>query len=426
MAKTTRIGRRKFLAGSAAAASFFYAPSLALAQSSARVVVVGGGFGGATFARFLKRVAPSVDVTLVEASSKYVACPFSNLIFGGLRTLKDQEFGYDGVKAQNVNVIQQMATDVDAAKKTVALGDGTVLSYDKLLLAPGVDLDFSGLEGYDAAAAEIMPHAWKAGSQTALLNNQLQSMEDGGVVVIAAPANPFRCPPGPYERASMIAHHLKTNKPKSKLMILDAKEKFSKQALFQQGWQQLYGDLVEWVGLSDGGQVISVDPSTMTLNTDFDSVKAAVANVIPPQKAGVIAVRAGVTDASGWCPIDPVSFESTLQKDIHVLGDASIANAMPKSAFSANAQAKVCAIQVARLLNGEEALPTTLANTCYSLVGPEYGISIADVYRPGANALDRVEGAGGVSRLDAPSDHRVLEAQYADDWFKTITSEVFG
>ena len=426
MAKTTMFGRRRFLAGSAATAAFVNAPGLALAQSSARVVVVGGGFGGATFARFLKKVAPSVNVTLVEAGSKYVACPFSNLIFGGLRTVKDQEFGYGGVKAQNVNVIQQTAIDVDATKKTVTLADGTVLSYDKLLLAPGVDLDFTGLEGYDEAAAEIMPHAWKAGPQTALLNNQLQSMEDGGVVVIAAPANPFRCPPGPYERASMIAHHLKTNKPKSKLLILDAKEKFSKQALFQQGWQELYGDLVEWTGLSDGGQVISVDPSTMTLNTDFDSVKAAVANIIPPQKAGASAVRAGVTDASGWCPINPVSFESTLQKDIHVLGDASIANAMPKSAFSANAQAKVCAIQVARLLNGDEALPTTLANTCYSLVGPEYGISIADVYRPGINIFDRVEGAGGVSRLDAPSGHRVLEAQYADDWFKTITAEVFG
>ncbi len=426
MTSSYPVNRRHLLGTGLSAAALSSLPMRAFGQSPARVVVIGGGFGGATFARFLKRLSPGTDVTLVEPSTTFLACPFSNLVLTGTRDLGEQAFGYNALEAEGVTIVAESAIDVDAGQQTVYLSGGEVLAYDRLMMSPGIDLRFDALEGYDAAAAEKMPHAWKAGPQTILLRNQLQAMDDGGVVVISAPANPFRCPPGPYERASLIAHYLKTNKPKSKLIILDAKDAFSKQGLFEQGWQTLYGDMVEWVGLSDGGQVISVDPATNSLNTDFDTVKADVANVIPPQQAASIAQKAGVTNASGWCPIDPVSFESTLQKNIHVLGDASIANAMPKSAFSANAQAKVCAVQVARLLAGEEAIPTTLANTCYSLIGPDYGISIADVYRPGDTALAKVDGAGGVSRLDAPAEHRVLEAQYAEDWFKTITAEVFG
>ncbi len=426
MTSKTGLNRRQVVAAAGAGLATSLVPGRSFGQSGGHVVVVGGGFGGATFARFLRRTAPTVRVTLVEPLRRYVACPFSNLVFGGLRTLSDQTFGYEALRAEGIDVVRQTAEEIDPDQKTVTVADGTVLSYDRLMLSPGVDIDFSGLSGYDETAAAVMPHAWKAGPQTDLLNRQLRDMDDGGLVIISAPANPFRCPPGPYERASMIAHYLKTEKPKSKLLILDAKDGFSKQGLFQQGWDALYGDLIEWVGLSDGGQVVSVDASAKTVNTDFDSYTPAVANIIPPQKAAAIARRAGVTDASGWCPIDPVSFESRLQKDIHVIGDASIANAMPKSAFSANAQAKICAIQVARLLSGEEALPSTLANTCYSLIGPNYGISIAGVYRPGENVLEEVPGAGGVSPLDAPPQNRQLEAQYAEGWFNTITSEVFG
>jgi hypothetical protein len=253
----------------------------------------------------------------------------------------------------------------------------------------------------------------------------LEAMADGGTVIISACENPFRCPPGPYERASLIAYYLKTKKPKSKLIILDAKDAFSKQRLFQNAWRELYPNL-EWVSLSAGGKVTSIEAGAMTLVTDFGRHKADVANVIPPQKAGHIAELAGIADRSGWCPIDPVTFESKLQSNIHVIGDACIAGGMPKSAFAANAQAKVCAAAVTKLLAGAKPEQAKLINTCYSLVAPDYGISIAGVYQPADGQLKDVEGAGGVSPLDAPSSTRALEAQFANAWFKTITEEVFG
>jgi len=271
-----------------------------------------------------------------------------------------------------------------------------------------------------------MPHAWKAGEQTLLLRSQLESMEDGGTVVIVAPANPFRCPPGPYERASLIAHYLKTRKPKSKVIILDAKDAFSKQRLFQNAWKELYPDHMEWVSLSTGGKVTAVDAASKTLKTDFGDHKSDVANVIPPQKAGAIAQTAGVADRSGWCPVDPVTFESKLVPNIHVIGDAAIMGGMPKSAFSANAQAKVCATAVTDLLAGKTPAEPRLINTCYSLVAPDYGITVAGVYKPANGVLADIEGAGGVSPIDAPHETRALEAQFAEGWFKTITGEVFG
>jgi sulfide dehydrogenase [flavocytochrome c] flavoprotein subunit len=251
-------------------------------------------------------------------------------------------------------------------------------------------------------------------------------MADGGLVVIAAPANPSRCPTGPYERASLIAHYLKTRKPRSKLIVLDAKDGFSKQRLFESAWAVLYPGLLEWVPLSSGGKVISVDASTNTLVTDFGRHQAAVANVIPPQRAGSIADIAGVADRSGWCPIDPATFESTLRPGIHVIGDAAIAGAMPKSAFAANSQAKACAATVAELVAGRVPSVPKLVNTCYSLVAPDYGISVAGVYHPAGGQLADVPGAGGNSPLDAPRATRALEAQYAEAWFRTITGEVFG
>jgi hypothetical protein len=270
-----------------------------------------------------------------------------------------------------------------------------------------------------------MPHAWKAGEQTLLLRRQLEAMEDGGTVLMAAPGNPFRCPPGPYERASLIAYYLKTRKPRSKLIILDAKDTFSKQRLFQNAWAALYPNL-EWVSLSKGGKVTAVEVGAMTLVTDFGRHRADVANVIPPQKAAAIAEAAGVTDRSGWCPIDPSTFESRLQPGMHVIGDAAIAGGMPKSAFAANAQAKVCAAAVVALLAGGRAPEPKLANTCYSLVAPDYAISVAGVYRPADGQLKDVEGAGGVSAADAPASIRAEEARLAHGWFNTIAAEVFG
>src|SRR3954447_3096294 len=372
--------RRQFLKAASAAALL---PMPAIAQNAGpKVVVIGGGFAGASAARFVKKTNPAITVTLVEANPTFTACPFSNGVIAGLRPLRAQQFNYEKVGDAGISLAFQAATGVDAQGKTVTLSGGTKLPYDRLVMAPGIDLRWDGLPGYTKHAADIMPHAWKAGEQTLLLHSQLESMEDGGTVIIVAPANPFRCPPGPYERASLIAHYLKTHKPRSKLLILDAKDAFSKQSLFQAAWTELYPGMIEWVGLSGGGKVVRVDAGAKTVETEFGQHQAAVVNVIPPQRAGRIALAAGVADRSGWCPIDPITFESKLQPNIHVIGDACIAGGMPKSAFSANAQAKTCAAAVTSLLRGETPPAPKLVNTCYSLVAPGYGISVAGVYRP--------------------------------------------
>ncbi|MEJ0017784.1 MAG: NAD(P)/FAD-dependent oxidoreductase [Acetobacteraceae bacterium] len=418
----TGVTRRTLLG---AATAVLAAPAIARAQSTARVIVVGGGFGGATAARFLRRADPALDVTLLEPNATFTACPFSNEVIAGQRDIAAQRFTYQGLAAAGVRVVPAAATSIDPARRSVTFGDAS-LTYDRLILSPGIDIAWNALPGYNEAAAQRMPHAWKAGEQTLLLRRQLEAMPDGGLVVMSAPANPFRCPPGPYERASLIAYYLKTQKPRSKLILLDAKDVFSKQRLFQAAWKQLYPELLEWVSLSDGGKVTRVDPATNTFETDFASHKADVANVIPPQRAAAIAAAAGVADRTGWCPIDPVTFESRLQPGIHVIGDAAIAGAMPKSAFAANAQAKVCADAVAALLAGNQPVEPRLINTCYSLVAPGYGISIAGVYHPANGQLTDIEGAGGTSPLNAPPEQREQEAEYADAWFKTITGETFG
>jgi NADPH-dependent 2,4-dienoyl-CoA reductase/sulfur reductase-like enzyme len=421
-----RTTRRTFLRGGAAAAGAALLSAPALPQVKARIVVLGGGFAGATCARALHQLDPLFEVTLVEPNPIFTACPFSNAVIAGLRDIAAQRFGYDAIRNDGIAVAPEPATSVDAQARRVSLRTGAALDYDRLVMAPGIAIRWDALPGYDEAAAGVMPHAWWAGEQTLLLRRQLEAMPDGGTVVISAPANPFRCPPGPYERASLIAYYLKQTKPRSKLILLDAKDAFSKQRLFQNAWQQLYPELLEWVSLSNGGKVVSVDAKTRTVTTDFASYKADVANIIPPQRAAGIAQLAGVADATGWCPIDPVSFESRLVPNIHVIGDAAIAGAMPKSAFAANAQAKVCADAVTALLHGEAPSPPKLINTCYSLVAPDYGISIAGVYHPAGCQLADVEGAGGVSPIDAPADFRALEAAYAEAWFRTITAETFG
>ena len=420
------ISRRDLLTTAAAVASAAL-PIPAMSQGSGgRVVVVGGGFAGTTCARFIRRIDPRITVTLVEGSPGFIACPLSNAVIAGLRDLQAQQFGLDKVADDGVVLARAPAIGIDAQARFVALTNNARVSYDRLVLAPGIDLRWDALPGYSEAASERMPHAWKAGEQTLLLRRQLEAMEDGGTVIISAPANPFRCPPGPYERASLIAYYLKTKKPKSKLILLDAKDAFSKQGLFQNAWKELYPGMLEWVPLSAGGKVTSVDVADMTLVTEFGKHKATVANVIPPQKAGRIAETAGAADRSGWCPVDPVTFESRQQPNIHVIGDAAIMGAMPKSAFAANAQAKVCAAAVAKLLGGSSPDQPKLINTCYSLVAPDYGISIAGVYWAADGQLKEVEGSGGVSPIDAPSSTRALEARLADGWFKTITEEVFG
>jgi sulfide dehydrogenase [flavocytochrome c] flavoprotein subunit len=415
--------RRAALGSIAAGAGVLAAPR-AFAQAKPRVVVIGGGFAGATCARAL--AAQGVAVTLIEADERYVACPFSNLVIHGSRDIAQQTFGYEALRKAGVEVVFARAERIEPESRRVFLAGREPISYDRLVAAPGIDIRFDALPGYDAAAAERMPHAWKAGAQTVLLRKQLETMEDGGVVVMSVPANPYRCPPGPYERASLIAHYLKTHKPRSKLLVLDAKDAFSKQKLFMAAWQELYPKHLEWVSLANGGKTIEVDVRDMSIVTEFARHKAAVANVIPPQRAGAIAQAAGLADRSGWCPIDPVTFESRLAPNVHVIGDAAIAGAMPKSAFSANAQAKHCAEAVAALLLGIQAPTPKLINTCYSLVAPDYGISVAGVYQPAKGMLADVEGAGGVSPGSASAEFRAREAIYADAWFKVITESVYG
>ncbi|MDA1132019.1 MAG: NAD(P)/FAD-dependent oxidoreductase [Proteobacteria bacterium] len=427
MARTSSSGssRRDVLklAGLATAAGFGVRP--AFSQSPGHVVVVGGGFGGATAAKYLRRAG--VDVTLIETNATFATCPFSNTVLGGINEIDAITHGYDGLAAHGVQVVPDTVTGINAANKSVSLQGGTAVSYDRLILSPGIDFKWGEIEGYDEAAAEVMPHAWKAGAQTELLRRQLIAMDDGGVVAIAAPGNPFRCPPGPYERASLIAHYLKTHKPASKVLILDSKDSFSKQGLFQAGWAELYGDMIEWVPFSSGGNVARVDPATMTVYTDFDTHVVNVANIIPAQRSNRLVDTADLANGGDWCPINQLTFESTVQPGIHILGDASIAGAMPKSGFSANAQAKVCAAAIAALLRGDEPPSPSFINTCYSLVGPDYGISVAAVYRLNAEgAIAGVEGAGGVSPGDANAEFRKMEAEYARGWYASITSDMFG
>ncbi|HEX4408127.1 MAG TPA: NAD(P)/FAD-dependent oxidoreductase [Xanthobacteraceae bacterium] len=419
--------RRQVLGGVAGTAAALLWPRPAITQGTPRVVIVGGGFGGASCARALREIEPRIVVTLVEARRVYTAPPLSNGVLGGLRELSQQQFTYDKITAAGIEVVNAAATAVNAQNRSVSLSTGDKLSYDKLVLAPGIDFRWDAIGGYSEKVSAQLPHAWTSdGMQIALLQNQLQAMEDGGVVAMVVPVNPARCPPGPYERASMIAHYLKTNKPNAKLVILDNKDTFSMQQLFEAAWKTLYPGMIEWVSPSAGGNVASIDAAKKTIETDFDKYKFSVANVIPPQIAGRITVAASVADRTGWCPIDPITFESLLQKNIHVIGDAAIAGALPKSAFAASVAGKLCAAALVRILADQPPVTPKLVSNCYSLVAPNYAISIAGVYQPVDGQYVEVEGAGGVSPLDATLQFRAEEAKFADAWFRTNTAAIFG
>jgi sulfide dehydrogenase [flavocytochrome c] flavoprotein subunit len=429
-----KMNRRDFVkaAGAATALGMVGVPHIALGASK-KVVIVGGGTGGATAAKYLKRADPSIDVTLIEADKHYYTCYMSNEVLGGERELDSIRFGFEGLAGHGVNVVHDSVTDIDAEKKEVKTAGGKTFAYDRCVVSPGISFVWDKIEGYDATVAEKIPHAWKAGAQTQNLRDQLVKMKDGGTVVICPPPNPFRCPPGPYERASQIAHYLKHNKPKSKVLILDAKQKFSKQGLFTQGWEKLYGfgtdqSMIEWQPGPDAA-VVEVQAGDMTVVTSFgDEVKGDVINVIPPQVAGEIAIKAGLTDDSGWCPVDKKTFESSIHKGIHVIGDACIATKMPKSGYSANSQAKVCAAAIASLLNGNEVGTPSYVNTCYSIVGADYGISVAAVYRLSEDGatIAGVKGAGGLTPTDASPEMLKREVAYAHSWFDNIVADIFS
>ncbi|MGY4310116.1 sulfide dehydrogenase [flavocytochrome c] flavoprotein subunit [Bradyrhizobium sp. USDA 4369] len=409
----------------AASAALLAAPTVLRAQTTARIVVIGGGFGGASCARALRQADAKLEVTLVESNRIFTSCPLSNEVIAGLRDIGAQQFGYDNIAAEGVRVILQAATAIDAPGHKVTLADGTTLAYDRLVLAPGIDIDFSALQGYDEAASAMMPHAYKAGAQTQLLRQQIEAMADGGTVAIAVPANPSRCPPAPYERASLIAHYLKTHKPKSKVLILDAKDSFSQQKLFEQAWNELYGGMIERIPLSQGGRVTGVDVGTRTVITEFGNYNPDVANIIPPQKAGRIAALAGAADRTGWCPIDAATFASKLVPDVRVIGDACLGGGIPKSAGAAQAQGKACAAVIVRDLTGRSSEPPPLTGICYSIVAPDTAFSLSGVYQPKGDLFAEVEG-GRTSSLDAPRSARAAEADAATAWFKALTHDAFG
>jgi sulfide dehydrogenase [flavocytochrome c] flavoprotein chain len=417
--------RRNVVRGIAASAAASAFPSPSRAQSAARIVVIGGGFGGASCARALRRIDAKLQVTLIEPNRTFTACPFSNEVIAGLREIEAQQFTYDRIVAEGVTVIAQAATMIDPQTRAVGLAGGTSLAYDRLVLAPGIDLRFDALSGYDEAAAARMPHAWKAGEQTLLLRRQIEAMDDGGVVAIAVPAAPSRCPPAPYERASLIAHYLKARKPRSKVLILDAKDAIPQQRLFENAWKELYPGMIERVSLSQGGRVTSVDPATNTVVTDFGNYTAQVANIIPPQKAGGIAHLAGAVDNSGWCPIDPVTFASKLVPNIHVIGDACLGGGIPKSASAANAQGKACAEAVSNLISDRQPATPRLVGVCYNTVAPGYAFSLSGTYQPRDDIFAEIEG-GATSPIDAPREVRMREADNAQTWYKAVTVEAFG
>ena len=392
-------------------------------KGAKRVVVIGGGYGGTIAAKYIRMMDKSIEVVMIERNDHFVSCPFSNLYIGGiLKDLNPLTIKYDKLASNHgVKVVQAEVTAIDPAAKVVTTSKGTV-SYDRLVVSPGIDFRLEEMKGYDAAAMEIMPHAWKAGPQTVLLRKQLEAMKDGGTMVMTVPLATYRCPPGPYERASMVAHYLKKNKPKSKLVVLDANPDItSKGGLFKKGWKDNYEGIIDY---RPAKKVTEVDPSKLTVLVEgLEDVKGDVVNVIPPQRAGQIAVAAGlVGDDKNWCPVNATTFESTKQAGIHVIGDACIAGPMPKSGYSANSEAKVCAMNIVALMNGKETTDLSGINTCYSYITDKDAVSVAAVYAVKEGKIIAVPNSGGVS----PADYSAakMEAIYAESWLKNILTEM--
>jgi NADPH-dependent 2,4-dienoyl-CoA reductase/sulfur reductase-like enzyme len=413
------------LAGAAGvAASGLAAP--AIAQGKPRLVVIGGGPGGATVARYVAKDSKgAIDVTLVEANAKHTTCFFSNLYLGGFRSFDSITHGYGKLAADyGINVVNSFAIGVDTARRTVSLTGGEKIPYDKLVVAPGIDFKFEAYDGYDEAATQTITHAWKAGAQTQILKRQLEAMDDGGVFVIAPPPNPFRCPPGPYERISMVAHYFKQHKPKSKIICVDAKDKFSKQGLFQEGWLNHYDGMIEWLPLKITGGVKAVDVKGKALITDGDTIKGDVVNVIPPQKAGNIAIAAGLANESGWCPIDPFTMASKRAPNVYVIGDSCIAAKMPKSGFAANSQAKSCAMAIRHALTGSKTFEPRYSNTCWSLISTNNAVKVGASYKATEENIASTDTF--ISKTGEDEALRAATAEEAFGWYDGITADIFG
>ena len=417
--------RRKF--GGFAGASLVAAlgARAARSQTKAQIVVIGGGIGGATVAKYLATSDAKLEVTLVEPKQRYTTCFFSNLYLAGVRSLETLTHDYQTLaQAYGIKVIHDAAAAIDPVARTVTLAGGGKLAYDRAVVAPGIAFKYGAIEGYDEAATQIIPHAWNAGPQTELLRRQLEGMDDGGIFVIVAPPNPFRCPPGPYERASLVAYYFKQFKPRAKILILDAKDTFFEQDLFEDGWNRHYPGMIEWLPGQFTGGIKSVDLKTRAIRTAGETFNANVANIIPAQIAGELAQRAGLADQSGWCPVDPMTFESKLQPGIHVIGDATSAGDMPKSAFVANSQAKACAFAIVATITGSEQSTPHLFNTCFTLLAPNDAVSDAINLKPEAGSIKITDIF--FSQVGESDEARRQAARQADGWYAAFTHDVFG
>ena len=416
--------RRTFLGSAALTAGLLAAP-MVRAQGKPRVVIVGGGAGGATAARYIAKDSNGeIDVTLVEPTRTYYTCFFSNLYLGGFRSMQSLGHSYGTLAAEyGINVVHDWAVGVDRDAKTVTLAGGASLPYDRLILSPGIDFVDGAVEGWDLSAQNAMPHAYKAGSQTELLKAQIMAMPQGGTYAMVAPPNPYRCPPGPYERVSMVAHLLKQTNPTAKILIADPKENFSKQGLFEEGWNDKYAGMVERIGPDFGGADVAVDPAAMTLSIDGDVNNVDVCNVIPAMKAGRIAEIAGITDGN-WAPVNAADMSSKMDDSIHVLGDAAAQGDMPKSGSSANSQAKVCANAVRGALTGSTVFPARFANTCWSLIDTNDGVKVGATYEATDEKIAKVDGF--VSQTGESDDVREATYQESIGWYEGITADMFG
>jgi NADPH-dependent 2,4-dienoyl-CoA reductase/sulfur reductase-like enzyme len=418
--------RRQFLrrAGAFAAAAGF--PMPVIAQAKPKLVIIGGGPGGATVAKYVAKDSDgAIEVTLIEPLRQFTTCFHSNLYLGGFRSWDSITHSYDALGSKHgVKLAHQAATAIDREKRSVRLADGSQLAYDRLVVAPGIDIKFDSVPGYSEAATETMPHAWKPGPQTQLLKRQLDSVEDGGVIVMIAPPNPYRCPPGPYERVSMMAHVLKAKGHRhSRVIVLDPKDSFSKQPLFQEGWEKHYPGMVEWQDPKMHGGIKRVNVSTMTVETDLATYKAALINVIPAQSAGKIALDAGLSNQSGFCPIDPASMKSANDPNVYVVGDSCIPGEMPKSAFSANSQAKVAAMMIRGEMVNARTFPARYTNTCWSMIETDDAVKVGGRYEPKDGKIAAVETF--VSKTGESTELRRQTQAENMGWYSGIVADIF-
>lgn len=391
-----------------------------------RVVIVGGGFAGATAARYLARWAPSCRITLVLGRGRYWTCPFSNLALVGERSLTSLEVHRDRLADGNIDVVRLEARDFDPDRRTLTLEDGSRLHFDRLILAPGIEVMPEAIEGHGQASVATFPHAWQAGPATAHLAKRLRAVPDGGLVVVSVPEGPYRCPPGPYERASLMAWWLARHRPRAKLIILDANASFTKEALFKAHWRHAHPQRLTWIGRNEDGMLRRVDARSGSLHTDFAVYRPDLACVIPPQRAAPIARIADLDGGRGWCSVAANTFASTLHPNVHVIGDAAIANPMPKSAFAAASQARICAAAIAAELSGRQPSEALLTNTCYSLLTPTAAIAVTGTYRGTREGMATLGGTAGSSPLEAPSSLREAEAGHARGWYASARADAFG